>query len=306
VFFVSGLRVSRRVWRVDVFGRGLFGLAQVGRVPDVGVIRIRGQAPIVVYGTEYRASAVPAMLAGAGVALPLTGRTRIRIDAADTRLSYRDPQVGFSRHNLQLTTGLTVDLQPMKRASEALDAVQPNTSLGGWEWGLSVAASATNQPGTLQTFISIDLRRGMTQRARWALVYAPAFVPFGILSNLADSSEQVVVSRVAVGVFNPTSRSPAVGVGGSPFGIEIQTRGSSWKLYGSAAIGGIWFRRRVPDAGGRAFNYTFEFGAGIQREFAGGGFIRAGYKFHHLSNDFTAPLNPGIVGHCFVLGFGFH
>jgi hypothetical protein len=157
----------------------------------------------------------------------------------------------------------------------------------------------------------------MTHRARWALVYAPVFVPFGILSNMPDSSEQVVVSRIAVGpfeptprsvvnVFNPTSHSPAVGVGGSPFGIEIQTRGSTWKPYGGAAIGGIWFRRRVPDAGGRAFNYMFEFGGGIQRDFAGGSLIRVGYKFHHVSNDFTAPLNPSIVGHCLVLGFGFH
>ena len=31
--------------------------------------------------------------------------------------------------------------------------------------------------------------------------------------------------------------------------------------------------------------------------------LRVGYKFHHLSNAFTAPLNPGIDAAVFLVGF---
>ena len=53
----------------------------------------------------------------------------------------------------------------------------------------------------------------------------------------------------------------------------------------------------------RAFNYTFEVGGGVLWRIRPRDSLRIGYKFHHLSNLFTAPQNPGIDGAVFLLGF---
>jgi hypothetical protein len=35
----------------------------------------------------------------------------------------------------------------------------------------------------------------------------------------------------------------------------------------------------------------------------GAHWVRAGYKYHHLSNAYTAPLNPGVDGHVLHAGY---
>jgi len=59
----------------------------------------------------------------------------------------------------------------------------------------------------------------------------------------------------------------------------------------------------VPTARSRAFNYTFEVGGGVLWQYRARETLRVGYKFHHLSNLYTAPDNPGIDGAVFLLGF---
>ncbi len=34
--------------------------------------------------------------------------------------------------------------------------------------------------------------------------------------------------------------------------------------------------------------------------------LRLGYKFHHLSNNYTAEKNPGLDGHVFMVGVSFN
>jgi hypothetical protein len=90
----------------------------------------------------------------------------------------------------------------------------------------------------------------------------------------------------------------------SPLGVEGQVRMTSrWYAYGAGAAGGVWFTRDVPTAYSRSFNYTFEMGGGVRWQYRPRRALRIGYKFHHLSNAYTAPSNRGIDGAVFLFGF---
>jgi hypothetical protein len=99
-----------------------------------------------------------------------------------------------------------------------------------------------------------------------------------------------------------TGRAPVYGAGMSP-GLELSTAvGSRVRAFAGGAAGALWFTRDVPVPDARRFNFTFEFGGGLQ---LGRGARRAfmlGYKFHHLSNAGSAPENPGLDGEVFYAG----
>ena len=99
-------------------------------------------------------------------------------------------------------------------------------------------------------------------------------------------------------------KGPVAGFAISPIGLEAQIRLTPrWRAYTAGAAGVVWFTREVPTANARAFNYTFEVGGGVLWRYRSRQSLRVGYKFHHLSNLYTAPANPGIDGAVFLLGF---
>jgi opacity protein-like surface antigen len=58
--------------------------------------------------------------------------------------------------------------------------------------------------------------------------------------------------------------------------------------------GYMYSSERIPIAQSGNFNFTFDLGAGIEFYRSRTQSIRAEYRFHHISNDWTAPVNPGI------------
>ncbi len=79
-------------------------------------------------------------------------------------------------------------------------------------------------------------------------------------------------------------------------------------------LGGYMFSTQpIPTNNAGSFNFTFEFGAGVEFYLSkdpsdsrfGTRSIRAEYRYHHISNDFTATENPGIdsgllqISYCF-------
>ncbi|NUQ21126.1 MAG: hypothetical protein HOQ09_09215, partial [Gemmatimonadaceae bacterium] len=81
--------------------------------------------------------------------------------------------------------------------------------------------------------------------------------------------------------------------------------------YFAAAAGILWITRNTPEPETRRLNGTFELGGGLRIERTGGaGGAGAGgryawtlgWKFHHLSNAYTAPYNPGLDGNVIYLG----
>lgn len=59
----------------------------------------------------------------------------------------------------------------------------------------------------------------------------------------------------------------------------------------------------VPD--GTALNFQFNFGAGVQWKFSETRALDLGYKFLHISNAFTTPVNPGVDSNIFYVGVSF-
>jgi hypothetical protein len=59
----------------------------------------------------------------------------------------------------------------------------------------------------------------------------------------------------------------------------------------------------VDNAG--SFNFTFDFEAGLELYRTRGKSIRAEYRYHHISNNNTAPNNPGIDSGLFQFTYCF-
>jgi hypothetical protein len=58
--------------------------------------------------------------------------------------------------------------------------------------------------------------------------------------------------------------------------------------------GMLYFTRQEPVPGSSKFNFTFNFGMGVQVFDGKHGSLLIGYKYHHISNNNTASKNPGV------------
>jgi hypothetical protein len=323
LFWFSGVRVGTSWKTVELFTRIMPGLTQIGRMPSIDQVGVNEQGQPVYFrplDDETRASVIPGLLLGGGVAVRIAGRASVRFDAADTLLWYR-PQSpvpdDFRRHNFQMITGLGIDITSPDAAG-IVPETSPRTSSSGWRWGASVSVARgvaqTSQHASVEHshfLIGIEPRVRFAQWKRWAFAYTPQLLPVVTMSNVPQFRDGAAhVLHIANGqesfILPPEIGSgPAVGIGGVPFAAEVSRSVSArWQAYGGAGVGGLWFSRRVPDVAGREFNYTFEFGGGMQRDYGRREYIRFGYKYHHMSNDYTAPSNPGVITHMLAFGIG--
>lgn len=153
-------------------------------------------------------------------------------------------------------------------------------------------------------------------RAEWMLASSQSFalaatadaIPLAIVTRNPYYTDRVVAVATSrrgqrVNVLEQTGRGPVYGVGASPFGLELLgPKLRAVRPFVAAAAGFLWFTRNTPEPETRRLNGTFEAGIGIR---IAQGERRAwllGYKFHHLSNAWTAPYNPGLDGNVFYLG----
>lgn len=128
--------------------------------------------------------------------------------------------------------------------------------------------------------------------ARWqwlTIGYAPE-VALIVVSNTPTTSDGVA---------------PVAGFAVSPIGFEGRVGvGNRWRVYGATAAGFVMFTRPTPVPESRRFNYTFELGFGADYRVADDWWLRVGYKFHHFSNAYSAPENPGVDGKVLMVGLG--
>lgn len=195
--------------------------------------------------------------------------------------------------------------------SAAAQAIRANEdSPPRWEVGAYVGVARNSPAGTHlgaipdrdHLFIGVHPTAALVRRRAWTLRYAPEVVPLLLISNNPKYR--------TLGTFNgrkfviEEGTGPVAGFAVSPIGLETDvTFATSWRAYAASAVGGVWFTRDVPVRYSRAFNFTFEVGGGLQWRSGRRNWLRVGYKFHHLSNLFTAPQNPGIDGKVFLVGF---
>ncbi|MGA8538701.1 MAG: acyloxyacyl hydrolase [Terriglobales bacterium] len=93
------------------------------------------------------------------------------------------------------------------------------------------------------------------------------------------------------------------GAGASPIGFQGNFGRKSIQPFANGSVGFLYFQQQVPIIGSSQFNYTVTIGFGAQFFRRSGRSFTVGWKYHHLSNDYQAPLNPGIDSSVFYAGF---
>ena len=63
--------------------------------------------------------------------------------------------------------------------------------------------------------------------------------------------------------------------------------------------------KKVPIDTAGAFNFTFEFGAGLEYYQSQSRSVRLEYQIHHFSNAYTAQENPGVDSGLLKLTYNF-
>ncbi|MCU1222975.1 MAG: Lipid 3-O-deacylase-related protein [Edaphobacter sp.] len=92
----------------------------------------------------------------------------------------------------------------------------------------------------------------------------------------------------------------------SPIGLQYSLRrGHSIQPFVSSTAGYIFSTRPIPTTDAGSFNFTFDFGVGVEFFQSRMRSIQAEYRYHHISNHDTANANPGIDNGVFKLSYAF-
>lgn len=93
------------------------------------------------------------------------------------------------------------------------------------------------------------------------------------------------------------------GIGVSPVGFKLNFRKEKRLQPFAGTSGGLfYFTKDVPVINASKFNFTFDFGGGVQIFTRNKRAVTIGYKYQHISNGGTARVNPGIDANIFYVG----
>jgi hypothetical protein len=200
------------------------------------------------------------------------------------------------------------------RRSEPEEAARGAQSAGG-AYGLEKAANefgvwgggSFSSPtligtteGTRLGLLAFRYARVVTRGDNLALKYT-LDVPFAVLSFPATD---IVASPSAPGFVVRGERHNITGAGLSPVGFQLNfRRRERVQPFAQGSGGFIYFGERVPTTSGAQFNFTADFGGGVQWKTAARRAWTAGYRYHHVSNGYRADINPGFDSNLFYVGF---
>jgi hypothetical protein len=153
---------------------------------------------------------------------------------------------------------------------------------------------------------------GTTERVRLGLV---AFRYARVLARgenmaLKYTLDAVPVAAMSFPSFETTAggvrevRKTITGAGLSPVGFQVNfRRRERVQPFAQVSGGFLYFGERVPTSGGAQFNFTGDFGGGVQWKTGARRAWTAGYRYHHISNGYRADANPGFDSNLFYVGF---
>ena len=151
-------------------------------------------------------------------------------------------------------------------------------------------------------FGNIGLRYGRVLAANQNLAFSWTIdaVPLAILSL-----KRLTVVPTGSGSFTVQQRRDSTyGLGLSPIGLKLGFRRSQMlQPFAHGSAGFLYFSKEVPVAGASKFNFTFDFGGGVDIVKDGRRAISIGYKFQHISNGYTATINPGVDIQMIFVGY---
>jgi len=199
------------------------------------------------------------------------------------------------------------------RAQEVASLAESAEAPGGQSRGVYGMERAANEYGVWGggSFGSPTLI-GTTERVRLGLV---AFRYARVLArgeNLAlkYTLDAVPVASMSFPVFETTAgvtrevRKTITGAGLSPVGFQLNfRRRERVQPFAQASGGFLYFGERVPDTRGAQFNFTGDFGGGVQWKTGARRAWTVGYRYHHVSNGYRADVNPGFDSNLFYVGF---
>jgi hypothetical protein len=144
--------------------------------------------------------------------------------------------------------------------------------------------------------LNLQYGRILGSRGPFTLKYTAEVIPVALESQPTTYYivHQKVLKNTAGTVF---------GAGANPLGLQVNFGRKKIQPFANSSIGFLYFTRQVPAPASSQFNFTFNFGGGIQLFTASRRSFTVGYKYHHLSNADTGIINPGIDSNVIYVGF---
>jgi Lipid A 3-O-deacylase (PagL) len=146
-----------------------------------------------------------------------------------------------------------------------------------------------------QQFYEATLNFGYTfwQSQSLAVKYKASLVPFALIRG----DQATLALRPHRTVY---------GGGAEPIGFQLNFRDHrKFQPFINTTGGLLYFTEQVPVTNSSQYNFTFSFGTGAEIVSGHHAFV-VGYRYHHISNGYTAPLNPGIDSQMISLGLLFN
>ena len=161
-------------------------------------------------------------------------------------------------------------------------------------WG-AISFDATTWIGATPDarFWNMGLRYGRVLAANdnLALSWTIDAVPVAVLSV-----KRFTIVPTGSGSFTVQQRRDhTYGAGLSPIGLKLNfRRAQRLQPFASGSGGFLYFSKNVPVPTAKRFNFTFDFGGGVQIVRDSGRAITIGYKYQHISNGNRSLSNPGV------------
>jgi hypothetical protein len=151
-------------------------------------------------------------------------------------------------------------------------------------------------------FGNIGLRYGRILAANDSLAFSWTIdaVPVAVLSV-----NRFTIVPTGTGSFTiQREREHTYGAGVSPIGLKLNFRpAQKYQPFASGSAGFLYFTKDVPVPGAARFNFTYDFGGGLQIVKESGRAITLGYKYNHISNGYHSPINPGVDVQMIYVGY---
>lgn len=190
---------------------------------------------------------------------------------------------------------------------ESLNAKNEFAVLGGFAPDIPRIFSGSRK----SSFGKIEFRysRRLATTKNLAIKYQFEAIPLAVIRYPVER----LVQSAPTAVYN-RDRETAYAAGITPLSFQLNfRRRTKIQPFVTAGAGLLIFGRKIPDDRtalrpnqvGRRLNFTPFFGGGVDFLTDNGRAYTVGFKFHHISNNSTANINPGFDQNFFYFGYTF-
>jgi hypothetical protein len=144
--------------------------------------------------------------------------------------------------------------------------------------------------------LNLQYARTLLATRSVSLKYTAEIVPVAV--EIQPTQKFIVDHKLLI---NPAGA--IYGIGATPLGVQANFGPKKIQPFLTGSLGFLHFNQQVPILGSGQFNYTISIGFGAQVFLRPDRSITFGWRYHHLSNDYEAHLNPGIDSGVFFVGF---